>query len=164
MLFRSGGALESATKGDMQGAISNTANAVGSGYGAYKYYTTPQSVMPGALPAAAKTSVGAMQDAGGAVMGRGENPSGMATAPTNRPDMSKLKGGVPQMMNQQRIASMKPQQLRHAILSGDVTTEEIANHIQMYGMSPQMYRGLPVSVRNDLRDQGYQMPSMIGGF
>ena len=44
-----GSAVESATKGDMPGAINNTLAGVGAGYGAYKADTTPVSATGNAI-------------------------------------------------------------------------------------------------------------------
>ena len=174
-----GSAVESATKGDMPGAINNTLAGVGAGYGAYKADTTPVSATGNAISSVAKMAtptatptVGSPSMTGMPDLSSMRTSDSMAapvshasiTPPSPQPNMNKIYGGPAQMMAASRIQSMKPWELRRAINSGDISSMDMANHIAAYGASPKLVRGMPLSMRQDMRNQGYNLPNAYGGW
>ena len=175
-----GGAAESLVGGDIQGAVSNTANAVGSAYGGGGMGGGGMG-LGGLLPPA--TSLDPRGQMGGQGMTQRNpetdpmqllEPDGItsikksianAPQPTSpRSDVwENTMGGVAQRAGVISIANKSGRELRRDLLSNPNAERALVKYLQAGGqLTPQQMRMLPASTKRVVRTYGYDVPGPFG--
>jgi len=156
-----GNAVDSAVSGDLGGAVTNAANAVGSGYGAKvagnaPAISGPPSVSPDNNPMAMLDAIGDRAPAATSMMSQ--------PASTNKADSwQNLSGGAANRTAVQQVASLSGRDMRKMANNDPNFKNNLLQYLQSGGtLSKKQLSALPSTTKQDLRAAGYVIPGPFG--
>lgn len=156
-----GGAIDSAVAGDVGGVVSNTANAVGSGYGVSMTNNTPMAMPRLAPDSDPRQMLGNMSQKSTPELAQSLSAAKPNTAKADV--WENASGGVANRMAVTQFAGMKPRELRQAVNTNPAAEQALIQYLNAGGqLTPKQQRALPPSTKRMIRDYGYQVVGPFG--
>jgi hypothetical protein len=156
-----GGAVDSMVAGDAGGVISNTANAVGGGLSTSEARSAPMNVPRISMDDNPAAMLGDMSQKSTPSLAQSVGP---AKPETGKSDVWE-NGGGSAMARQAttQFVGMKPSEIRKTLNTSPGAEQALIQYLNAGGqLSKKQMRGIPASVKNNLRTYGYQMPGPFG--